>query len=86
MSSKKSISGLISLFLLCIVGLALTPIVQENVAGITGDVMDNSSGTPVYYYDNLTGSSRTLMKMFPLFWVILMIAIPVAGVSVYLKS
>ena len=75
MSSKKSIGGLISLFLLCVVGLALTPIIQSSVADITGD------GT-----GNLTGSALTIMKMFPLFWVILMIAIPVAGVAVYLKK
>jgi len=73
--AKKSIGGLISLFLLCVVGLALTPIVQSSVAAITG------TGA-----DNLTGSAKTIMEMFPLFWVILMIAIPVAGVAVYLKN
>ena len=75
MSTKKSIGGLISLFLLCVVGMALTPIVQEQVTAITG------AGT-----GNLTGSAKTIMLMFPLFWVILMIAIPVAGVAVYLKN
>lgn len=72
---KKDIGGLISLFLLCVVGMALTPIIQEQVTNITG-----VGG------DNLTGSARTIMLMFPLFWVILMIAIPVAGVAVYLKG
>ena len=73
--NKKSIGGLISLFLLCVVGMALTPIIQEQVVAITG-----TGG------NNLTGSARTIMLMFPLFWVILMIAIPVAGVAVYLKN
>jgi len=73
--AKKSIGGLISLFLLCVVGLALTPIIVSSVAGITG-----TGG------DNLTGSASTIMEMFPLFWVILMIAIPVAGVAVYLRD
>ena len=73
--AEKSIGGLISLFLLCVVGMALTPIIQEQVVNITG-VGGN----------NLTGSARTIMLMFPLFWVILMIAIPVAGVAVYLRK
>jgi len=55
--------------------MALTPIIQEQVTNITG------AGA-----GNLTGSARTIMLMFPLFWVILMIAIPVAGVAVYLKN
>ena len=75
MSTKKSIGGLISLFLLCVVGMALTPIIQEQVTAITGAGVGN-----------LTGSAKTIMLMFPLFWVILMIAIPVAGVAVYLKN
>ena len=73
--AEKSIGGLISLFLLCVVGMALTPIIQEQVTAITG------AGE-----GNLTGSAKTIMLMFPLFWVILMIAIPVAGVAVYLKN
>lgn len=75
MSSEKNISGLIKVFLLSIVGLALTPTIQENVAGVTG-VGGN----------NLTGSSRAIMALFPMFWVILMIAIPVAYVAVWLKG
>jgi len=76
MSTKKSIGGLISLFLLCVVGMALTPIIQEQVTS----VCNVSADYP------LSGSARTIMLMFPLFWVILMIAIPVAGVAVYLKN
>lgn len=72
---KKSLSGLIQVFLLAIVGLALTPTIQENVAGVTG-VGGN----------NLTGSARAIMLLFPMFWVILMIAIPVAYVAVWLKG
>jgi hypothetical protein len=73
--SKKSLSGLISVFLLAIVGLALTPTIQENVANITG-VGGN----------NLTGSARAIMLLFPMFWVILMIAIPVAYIAIWLKG
>ena len=73
--AKKSIGGLISLFLLCVVGLALTPIIVSSVTDVTG------TGS-----DNLTGGAKTIMELFPLFWTILMIAIPVAGVAVYLKG
>jgi len=75
MSQKKSIGGLVSLFLLAVVGLALTPIIVSSVADVTG------TGA-----DNLTGGAKTIMEMFPLFWTILMIAIPVAGVAVYLRD
>ena len=71
MSEKKNMSGLIKVFLLSIVGLALTPTIQENVTGVTG-----TGG------DNLTGSAKAIMELFPMFWVILMIAIPVAYVAV----
>jgi len=82
--TKKSIGGLISLFLLCVVGLALTPIINSSVA----DIVHANNGTAGFPAEgnNLTGSSRTIMAMFPLFWVILMIAIPVASVAVYLKK
>lgn len=70
-----TIGGLMSLFLLAIVGLALTPVIVESVAGVTG-----TGG------DNLTGGAKTIMELFPIFWVILMIAIPVAGIVVWLKD
>ena len=73
--NKKSIGGLISLFLLAVVGLALTPVIVESVVSVTG-----TGG------DNLTGGAKTIMELFPLFWVILMIAIPVAGIAVWLKQ
>ena len=72
---KMSIGGLISLFLLAVIGLALTPTIVESTAGVTG-VGGN----------NLTGASKTIMELFPLFWVILMIAIPVAGLAIWLKQ
>ena len=73
--AKKSIAGLIMIFLLSIVGLALTPTIQEYVTSVTG-----TGG------NNLTGGALSIMQMFPLFWVILMIAIPVGYVGMYLKS
>ena len=78
MTDKKNLGGLITVFLLSIVGLALTPTVQASVTNLletatTGD-------------GNLTGSAAAIMGLFPMFWVILMIAIPVAYISVWLKD
>ena len=72
---KMNLGGMIGLFLLAIVGLALTPIVVESTVSVTG-----TGG------NNLTGGAKTIMELFPLFWVILMIAIPVAGIAVWLKQ
>lgn len=78
MSSKKNLAGLISVFLLTIVGLALTPTIQANVTSL---IASGASGD-----GNLTGSAATIMGLFPMFWVILMIAIPVAYIAVWLKN
>lgn len=75
--TSKSMGGLISVFLLCIVGLALTGTVQTSVT---------TAVTPVAGSYNLTGAGLTMMNLFPLFWVILMIAIPVAYVTLWLKK
>ena len=76
MSAKsKNMAGLIAVFLLSIVGLALTPTIQESVTAVTG-----------VGANNLTGAALTVMSLFPLFWVILMIAIPVAYIAIWLKN
>jgi len=77
MADKKNLAGLISVFLLSIVGLALTPTVQAQVTTLTA----TGSGK-----GNLTGSAKAIMELFPMFWVILMIAIPTAYIAVWLKS
>jgi len=76
MSQNKSLSGLITVFLLAIVGLALTPTVQASVT-------DLLTGPGTY---NLSGTSATILALFPMFWVILMIAIPVAYIAVWLRG
>ena len=84
MSEKKNMSGLIKVFLLSIVGLALTPSIQTNVTNVTW-ANNGTAGFPALG-NNLTGSSRAILVIFPLFWVILMIAIPVAYVAVWLRG
>lgn len=69
--ADKNLSGLIFTFLLSIVGLALTPVVAESVDTAVA---------------NLTGAAATILDLFPLFWVIMMIAIPIAAVVVWLKA
>lgn len=73
----KSMGGLITVFLLCIVGLALSPTIIQSVGDIT--VVAGGAG-------NLTGAGLTIMQLFPMFWVILMIAIPVAYVAIWMKG
>ena len=77
MSEKKGLSGLITVFLISIVGLALTPTVQANVTLLTETGLGKG---------NLTGSAKAIMELFPMFWVILMISIPVAYIAVWLRG
>jgi len=77
MSEKKDLGGLITVFLISIVGLALTPTVQAQGTLL----ITTGSGK-----GNLTGSAKAIMELFPMFWVILMIAIPVAYIAVWLKA
>lgn len=70
-------SGLIAVFLLCVVGLALTPTIVTSTTTVV---------TPTAGQYNISGAALTMMNLFPMFWVILMIAIPVAYVAIWLKK
>ena len=82
--ASKNVQTMILVFLLSIVGLALTPTVSEYIADIT-HANNGTAGFPAGG-NNLTGGARSVMAMFPLFWVILMIAIPVSYVGLYLRG
>ncbi len=75
MSAKKDLSGIMMTFLFMVVGLALTPTVVEQVAGVTG-VGGN----------NLTGAALAIAGLIPLFWVILIIGIGLAAIVVWLRD
>jgi len=77
MSEKKNLGGLITVFLISMVGLALTPTVQAQVTLLIA----SGSGK-----GNLTGSAKAIMELFPMFWIILMISIPVFYIGVWLKT
>lgn len=77
MSHTKNMSGLITVFLLAIVGLALTPVIVTSVTTVV---------TPTAGQYNLSGAGLTMMNLFPMFWTILMIAIPVAYVAIWLRG
>lgn len=62
-------------FLFMVVGLALTPTVQEQVNAITG------TGS-----NNLTGAALAIAGLIPLFWVILIIAIGLAAIVAWLRG
>lgn len=77
--AKLDIGKLIAVFLMAVVGLAFTPAIQELVTGSTGVANATWPG-------NLSGASADVFVLFPLFWTILMIAIPVAYISIQLKA
>ena len=68
---RGKMGQLITSFLLCIVGLALTPTVQEQVNAVTG------SGS-----NNLTGAAAAIAKLIPLFWVFGIIGVTVGLVYI----
>ena len=82
---KKSMAGLILVFIMAVVGLAFTPSISEAVTLIT-HVNNGTAGFPPTGTGNLTGAARTVVALFPLFWVIGLIAIPVYYVRMWLKS
>jgi hypothetical protein len=69
--AEKNLGGLFMTFLLMIVGLALTPTVQDSVTTAAGSV---------------TGAALAMVNLVPLFWVIIILAIGVAAVYVQLKG
>jgi len=80
MSEKKGMSGLLKILVLSLVGLAVSPAIQSQVTTIT------ASGSSGDLNLSLAGSTRALITLFPMFWVILMIAIPVTAIALWLKS
>jgi len=66
------IGEIIAVFLSCIVGLALTPTVVSQVTAISGAMS--------------AGAARSLIELFPLFWVIFLTAIPVGSIVTEVKG
>lgn len=73
--AKFNMGQLFITFLLIIIGLALTPTVQQQVTAVTG-----AGG------NNLTGAALALANLIPLFWVIVIVAVGVAAVYVQFKG
>lgn len=72
MPEQITIGDIVSVFLGCVVGLALTPIIATTVASVTGAMA--------------AGAAKTLLDLFPLFWVIFLTAIPVRNVALVVKA
>ena len=70
--NKISIAAVLGVFIVSIVGLSLTSTVGDSVAAATGG--------------NITGISATLLDLFPVFWVIMLLAIPIVAVYGYFKT
>lgn len=73
-TDKKNLSGILMTFLFMLIGLALTPTITEQVAGITG-----VGGF------NLTGAALAIAGLIPLFWIILVLAIGVSAIVAWLR-
>ena len=78
MSQQKDMTGLLKILILAVVGLALTPSVQAQVT----TVLANTGSGDL----NMTGPGRAIIALLPMFWVILMVTIPVAYISVWLRD
>lgn len=74
MSKKKgfAIGEIIAVFLGCIVGLALTPTVVDQVTTVTAAMS--------------AGAAKSLLELFPLFWVIFLTAIPVGQIVIEVRG
>lgn len=68
-SKEMSVADLIGVFLPSIVGLALTPTVVSMVANTTVNMS--------------AGATKTMLELFPLFWVIYLMGIPISAISVF---
>ena len=76
---KRDISGVIMIFIMILIGLALTPTVQEQVLLATGVANATWPG-------NLSGAAAAIFLLVPLFWIILVIGVGMAGIVVWLKQ
>jgi len=65
--NNNKIVTLIGLFLVSIIALVLTPTVATTVTDAA---------------ENMTGVSETVLELFPVFWVFMIIGIPVGGLYV----
>lgn len=72
---RGNLASIVMTFILILVGIALTPTIQEEVTGVTG-----SGG------NNLTGAANTMMGLVPLFWAILVISLGIVAVYVQFRK
>lgn len=76
---KRDISGVLLIFIMMIIGIALTPAVQEQVLFATGVANATWPG-------NLSGAAAAIYSLIPLFWIILVLGVGMAGIFVWLKQ
>jgi len=81
--TKRDMGGLMVLFVMIIIGLALTPTVQESVLGLTSGTYNATDGTGA---GNVSGAARAIVRLVPLFWIILVLGVGLAGIVIWLKS
>jgi hypothetical protein len=70
---KVTANVIIGTFIVAIIGLSLTPTMASLVTSTSANL-------------SAYASAQNLLALFPLFWVILMLAIPIVAIGLYFKG
>lgn len=69
--SRINVGELFMVMIISVIGLALSPVIAGSVKSAV---------------NNFTGSAKTILELFPLLWVVLMVAIPIAYIAFWFKE
>jgi len=75
------LKGIIVTFIMMLIGIALTPTIQEEITGVTGAGTNASLGQY-----NLTGAANSLMGLVPMFWVLFVLGAGIILIYVQFKK
>jgi hypothetical protein len=75
-------SVILGSFIVAVIGLSVTPTIASLVTQGATNMSFTGAGQPNITYT----SAISILDLFPLFWVLLMIAIPVVAVGLYFKG
>jgi hypothetical protein len=84
MAGDGIVSGeiVIGVFVVSMLGLSVTPTIASLVTQGATNLSFTGAGQPNITYT----SAINILELFPLFWVVLMIAIPIVAVGLYFKG
>lgn len=79
---KITAQVIIATFIVAIIGLSFTPTMASLVSQGATNLSFTGAGQPNVTYT----SAINLINLIPLFWVILMLAIPIVAIGLYFKG